>query len=304
MNIKPKLKSIIDFLVFIILISIIYVGVGHFIDRFVPINRLSESTVYIVTEFILFAAIALSIAGTQFILYPLRKFFDATQEINVLKQSFASGKWGPDLLLGFSIGAVFMSVTMALAYLSGGYVPDHAVNFNINFGVPLIFFLFVGMAEELIFRGFVFLTCEKGFGTKWSIVITSLLFGYFHMFNKLDGIAEDYKPLCCLFLAIEAGFLLNAAFLIRRSLWIPIGIHWSWNLFETSIFGAKEGQIHFLPSLFTGHYQPGLFLPGFPMGMESSYITVVTGLITGFILMRYAKSNKDRLALEATKGQK
>lgn len=304
MNLKPKLKSIINFLVFIICMSLIYVGVGYFIKAFVPISKLNESTFYIVTEFILFAAIALSIASTQIFLYPLRKFFNSSDEPNVLAQSFRSRIWGTDLLLGFSIGAIFMSVTMALAYLGGGYIPDHNINFNINFGVPLIFFLAVGLAEELIFRGFVFLTFEKGFGTRWAIVIASLLFGYFHMLNKLDGIAEDYKPLCCLFLSIEAGFLLNAAFLIRRSLWIPIGIHWSWNLFETSIFGAKEGQIHFLPSLFTGHYQPGLFLPGFPMGMESCYITVATGLITGFILMRYAKSNRDRHVLEATKSQK
>ncbi len=303
MTLKPKLKSVIDCLVFFILMSITYVAIGYFTHWFVPIRKLNESTFYIVFEFILFASIAVSIAGTQYFLIPLQKIFGTTKENNVLMQSFASNKWGPDLLLGFSIGAVFMTVTTALAYLGGGYVPDPHINLSINLGVALIFFLFVAMAEELIFRGFIFQTCERGFGTKWSIVITSLLFGYFHMLNKLDGIAEDYKPLACLFLAIEAGFLLNAAFLIRRSLWIPIGIHWSWNLFETSIFGAKEGQIHFLPSLFTGHYQPGLFLPGFPMGMESSYITVATGLITGFILMRFAKSNHNLQVPENQKGQ-
>ncbi len=292
MNIKPKLKSLIDLAVFSVFLYLFYYVTRLGFDIFSAKVKLDDAKYYIIFEFLFFVTIALAILATQKVM-----------KTKILTEVFSSSKWGLDILLGFSIGAVFMSVTMALAYLGGGYLPDPTINLNINFAVPLIFFLFVGMAEELIFRGFIFPTFEKGFGTKWSIAITSLMFGFFHMLNKLDGIAEDYKPLACLFLAIEAGFLLNAAFLIRRSLWIPIGIHWSWNLFETSIFGAKEGQIHFLPSLFTGHYQPGLFLPGFPMGMESSYITVVTGLITGFILMRFAKSNNNLHVPESKKGQ-
>lgn len=303
MNLKAKFKSILEMIIFCTLFKLFHLVTKNSFDSFTRKVNLDDAKYYIIFEFLFFLLIALAIFTTQLPMNAIRKKFGIEDKTKLLTDIFVSSRWGSDLLLGFSIGAIFMSVTMALAYLGGAYTPDHSVNFNINFAVPLVFFLLVGMAEELIFRGFIFLTLEKGFGTRWAIIIASLLFGFFHMLNKLNGIAEDYKPLCCLFLAIEAGFLLNAAFLVRRNLWIPVGIHWSWNLFETSIFGAKEGQIDFLPSLFTGHYQPGLFLPGFPMGMESCYITLATGLITGCILMKYAKSNRARQVLQATKSR-
>lgn len=290
---KSKIVSLIELLVFTLFLFSFYFVSRFGFDRFASKVRLDDARYYIIFEFLFFISIALAVFATQ-------KIF----KTKILSNVFISNKWGLDILLGFSIGAIFMLVTMALAYMGGAYVPDTKLNLNINFAVPLTFFLFVGLAEELIFRGFIFNVFEKGFGTKWSMVITSLLFGFFHMVNTLEGIAEDYKPLACLFLAIEAGFLLNVAFLIRRSLWIPVGIHWSWNLFETSIFGAKEGQIHFLPSLITGHYQPGLFLPGYPMGMESSYITLFTGVATALILMRFVKSNDALRVPQNEKSQK
>lgn len=304
MNFKTKLISLLEMFIFLIFLLVTYLATRTSFDLFTRKVTLDDSKYYIIFEFLFFLGIVVAILASQVPMNAVRRRFGIEEESKLLTDIFASSRWGSDILLGFSIGAIFMSVTIALAYLGGAYTLDHSINFNINFAVPLVFFLLVGLAEELIFRGFIFLTFEKGFGTKWALVIASLLFGYFHMLNKLNGVAEDYKPLCCLFLAIEAGFLLNAAFLIRRNLWIPVGIHWSWNLFETSIFGAKEGQIDFLPSLFTGHYQPGLFLPGFPMGMESCYITLATGLITGCILLQYAKSNRARQVLQATKGQR
>lgn len=292
MKINAKIKSLLEIVLFIAFLFINYLGIGFFSQKFVPIQSLQQSTFYIIFEFLLFLAIVVAILATQAILNPMQNVLGFKEKSKLLTDALKSPQWGVDLMLGFTLGAVFITVTMALVYLGGGYTPDMHINLNFNVLVPLVFFLFVGLAEELIFRGFIFLSVEKGFGTKIAIVVASLLFGFFHMVNQIDGIGETYKPLACLFMAIEAGFMLNAAFLIRRSLWIPVGIHWSWNLFETSIFGAKEGQIDFLPSLFTGHYNPGLFLPGFPMGMESSYVTLVTGFLTGLILLKYAKSTK------------
>ncbi len=291
MKINAKAKSLIDMVVFLVLLFSTYMGIGVLTDKVVPIQTLQKSTFYTIFELFLFLAIVVAILGTQAILNPLQNVLGFKEKGKILTETFKSPKWGQDLLLGFTIGAIFLCVTASLIYLGGGYSPDYHINLSFNVLIPLVFFLLVALAEELIFRGFVFLTLEKGFGTKISVAITSLLFGYFHMVNHIDGIGEVYKPVACLFLAIEAGFLLNSAFLIRRSIWIPVGIHWSWNLFETSIFGAREGQIDFLPSLFTGHYNDGLFLPGFPMGMESSYITLVMGFLVGLILWRYRQKS-------------
>ena len=39
-------------------------------------------------------------------------------------------------------------------------------------------------------------------------------------------------------IAIEAGGLLAASYVATRSLWMPIGLHWSWNLFEGPVWGS------------------------------------------------------------------
>lgn len=288
---KAKLLALLEILLFTIFMFINYLTLPLLFVMLVPMKKLQEATCYTIYEFMFFIAILGSAWVTGFASRSLRKRLGLKIEPSILKTAFVSPTWGKDLLLGFSIGAIFVIVNMSLLYLGGGYTPMTPVNWNFNLLVPLTFFLFVGFAEELTSRGFIFLTLEKGFGTRVALVVASLQFGFFHMINEINGIGEQYKPLACLFLAIEAGFLLNAAFLIRRSLWLPIGIHWSWNLFESSVYGPKEGQIKFLPTLFTGHYHEGLFLPGFPMGMESSYVTLVTGFVTGLILLRYAKKN-------------
>ncbi len=71
-----------------------------------------------------------------------------------------------------------------------------------------------------------------GLAPGWDSILSALVFGLLHMINPgatlWAGIA----------VAIEAGILLAAAFVLTRRLWLAIGIHFAWNFVEGGIFGT------------------------------------------------------------------
>jgi membrane protease YdiL (CAAX protease family) len=61
-------------------------------------------------------------------------------------------------------------------------------------------------------------------------------FGLTHLINPqatLEG---------ALFIAVEAGILLAAAFMPTRQLWLSIGFHMAWNRTRSAIFRASSPE--------------------------------------------------------------
>ena len=61
-------------------------------------------------------------------------------------------------------------------------------------------------------------------------------FGLIHAANKGATLEST------LAIALEAGILLAASYILTRSLWLPIGLHFGWNFTEGGIFGAAAGS--------------------------------------------------------------
>ena len=80
--------------------------------------------------------------------------------------------------------------------------------------------------EELRDRGILFRLLEQNLGTWGALGLSAVAFGFSHWKNP--G-ATWWSSLA---IALEGGVLLAALYAATRSLWIPIGVHWSWNLFE------------------------------------------------------------------------
>ena len=84
--------------------------------------------------------------------------------------------------------------------------------------------------EELLFRGILFRWLEE-FGGSWlALLLTSALFGAAHLGNPN---ATAFSAFC---IAVEAGVLLGAAYMLTRSLWLPMGLHAAWNFTQGEIF--------------------------------------------------------------------
>lgn len=123
-------------------------------------------------------------------------------------------------------------------------------------GTLLLFALgcfFVGVFEELAFRGVIFLGALKRFGTSprgvfLSIVITSAVFGLFHLANLLDG-ADPGGVLLQIGYSFLIGGMCAIALLKTGSLWPPILLHALYNFNGYLVPKLGSGEIWTAPSI-------------------------------------------------------
>ncbi|GID28280.1 CPBP family intramembrane glutamic endopeptidase [Paractinoplanes brasiliensis] len=176
----------------------------------------------------------------------------------------------PELLFGAVFGILFIGVSI-LALLT-------EFSFSRSTGDPVT--IVAGMAatslgaavtEELLFRGLALQALERMAGSGVALAVTALLFGLLHLANPAA------TPWSSLAIAVEAGVLLGAAFLWRRSIWFAVGLHFAWNtavgLLGIPVSGhAAEGLLVTRP---TG---PAL-LTGGAFGLEASIVPVVVSLL-------------------------
>jgi membrane protease YdiL (CAAX protease family) len=177
---------------------------------------------------------------------------------------------------GFLLGALLMTAVTGVIALGGGYqllgwatIPEDTTRAALLARAVLIF-LAVGIFEEVLFRGVVFRQLEQAIGTWLAITASALFFGFGHRGNP--GVTW----VSILAIAIEAGALLGAAYVATRSLWMPIGLHWAWNLFEGPVWGSPVSGLPLAvladarfpgPRLLTGGaFGPEASLPGMLLG--------------------------------------
>jgi hypothetical protein len=85
-------------------------------------------------------------------------------------------------------------------------------------------------------------------------------------------------------IAIEAGVLFAAAYVAFRSLWVPIGMHWAWNLFEGPVFGTPVSGMS-MHSLLHGELRGSALVTGGAFGPEAGLVCIGLGaLLGGFFL--------------------
>ena len=132
--------------------------------------------------------------------------------------------------------------------------------------------------EELVFRGYVFQNMIAGIGLKWSVILSSLIFGFGHALNPEASILSS------VLIAIITPQLIYA-YLKTGQLWLPIGLHLGWNFFQASIFGfAASGQKS--PSMISQSPIGPEWLSGGAFGAEGS-ILVIPFTILSFFLIHY-----------------
>ncbi|MBP3506064.1 MAG: CPBP family intramembrane metalloprotease [Lachnospiraceae bacterium] len=190
----------------------------------------------------------------------------------------------PNLLLGFTIGGLFIVCVIGVLALFGVYrigaISIDWIGLILNFAM----FSIVAVSEEIIFRGLLFRMINDRFSTILAFIISSLLFGIIHLTTV------DF--LTAMAISVEAGFMLAAAYKLWNNLWVPIGIHWAWNFFLGPIFGVGVSGISqdacvIIPKI-TGPY----ILTGGDNGFEGSIVTFLLGLSIGLVLLRY-KTHKN-----------
>ena len=139
----------------------------------------------------------------------------------------AAKEWG----FGIVIGAFAMSLTVAFIAALGGY---HITGYNGPqvLTAVLSMALISGIPEEILFRGIIFRFLEKWLGSAVALTLSALLFGVAHISNP------NSSWLAAFAIAIEAGVMLGAVYMMTRRLWAAIGLHMAWNTAQGGIFGV------------------------------------------------------------------
>lgn len=127
------------------------------------------------------------------------------------------------------------------------------------------------IVEELIFRGLFLQAMEKWVGSWIALAVSSLFFGAVHFGNSNATIWSSIA------ITMEAGVLLGAAFLWRRNLWFPMGLHFAWNTLEQLLGIPVSG--HPSAGLFTVEVVGPVLLTGGNFGLEGSIVPVIISLL-------------------------
>ncbi len=195
-------------------------------------------------------------------------------------------RWFKHFLTGSGIGAALMLFPALFLYL-GGWVSWQTSSVEI---MPLLSaagsFIAVAVAEEFLFRGFIFQRLMDGFG-KWPAQL--IMAGYFlliHMNNP--GMTGSLK----LFASINiflASIMFGLAFIKTGRLAMPIGLHFMANCVQGTLLGfgvSGNKEISLLKPLF--HNAPQ-WLTGGSFGLEASVPGLIFVILSIILLYKWKR---------------
>lgn len=201
------------------------------------------------------------------------------------------GQWPPELklsaaplelLAGGAVGTAMMAVVVGLLCLIGVYEVSgpHA-------GAPwrmATIAIESGFIEELLFRAIIARLMMRAFGAWPSLVLQAALFGAVHMGNP------NATPVAAVAIAVEAGLMLAAFYMLTGRLWVSIGVHAAWNFTQGWLWGAPVSGTPRTPSLLISGPKPGApeFLSGGAFGPEASLPCIVVGTSMAIVVLWWA----------------
>jgi membrane protease YdiL (CAAX protease family) len=192
----------------------------------------------------------------------------------VSKGSLAEALAG--VAIGFALFAIVIGILAALGVYSVGGVNAASVVL-----APLAAALMAGITEEVLVRGIAFRILEGWLGSWLALAISASLFGLMHLPNP------QATWLSSAAIALEAGVMLAAAYMVTRRLWLAIGIHAAWNFAQSGIFGVAASGVESTGYL-KGDLQGPALLSGGAFGPEASIVAVVVCLATGAVMLLVA----------------
>jgi uncharacterized protein len=257
-----------------ILSLILTLSLTRYIIRFFTVDILPGEWVAVIT--------AVAVAITTIMVYRFLFMKYEGRKIKELKVGNAAYL----VFAGLLIGLLLQSLTIFVMHLAGSYTITGFNSMNVLL-IPLAMAISSSVFEELLIRGVLFRIMEQSLGSYAALGISALIFGLLHVSNPNSNIWIGLS------LAIQAGLLLGAAFMVTRSLWVPIGIHFAWNFFQSGVFGAATSGIQFQNSLLSVMIDGNKWITGGAFGPEGSVQATLFCLIAAVIMILKSKKHNN-----------
>ena len=204
---------------------------------------------------------------TLIIVYLFRRFIDRRSFCSIgfqFNQPFRR-----DLLVGMVMGIGLIGLVFVILLTSGNIAITDIQLPGSAFAIAVGMMIMVGIGEELVTRGYIQGNLMTSMNKYVALLLTSFLFAGGHMLNpnvSLLGLVN----------IILAGLMLGIYYVHKKNLWLPIGMHFTWNLFQGPVFGSQVSGVS-IDSIFSFKIIGGDLLTGGSFGFEASIVT--TGLM-------------------------
>jgi hypothetical protein len=179
-----------------------------------------------------------------------------------------------NLAAGLGAGLIVFSAAVAAAALLGVYRLEGQGDLSGLLRALIASALFPAISEEMLFRGIIFRWTEEWGGSWAALAVSSALFGAAHSFNPGSSWVATS------FIAVEAGVLLGGAYMLTRSLWMPMGLHAAWNFTQGEIFDIPVSGLD-QHGLVTARMSGPALLTGGHFGLEASVLTLIVATVAG-----------------------
>ena len=213
-----------------------------------------------------------------------------------MRLRFSTKLFAYGTLLGLILPLLIIAVifTMGMATVVATPARFSAIElFSIIIGT-LFLLGFIALAEELVFRGMALREWALKIGWPRAIVLSALYFGIVHVIGLLPRITTTEGAWIVLS-GLIVGVLLAAMYIRSKSLWLPIGFHFGWNLCLQLFLGTTISGHEANFGLFRTELSGPVILTGGTFGVESSVITYVIYIAVTILFLSYAKSGRPEL---------
>jgi membrane protease YdiL (CAAX protease family) len=285
---EPRLRAGWRLLMQTMMLAIItfFIGIPFSLLSFIPGLNLPEELFLFIYQVIEILAITLSV-------FLARRFLDRRSFVSL---GLKIDRWlMMDILSGIAITFLMMGFIFIIEWGFGWLTFDgFAWNFDdistiiVRSLVMFITFIFVGWNEELLYRGYHLQTIASGLNAFWGVLISSMVFGVMHLGNLNATWASAVGILF-------AGLFLAYGYFATGRLWLPIGLHIGWNIFEGVIFGFPVSGMDFYHLTRITVTGPELWTGG-GFGPEAGLV-VLPGLLLGVLLIyvytHFARNQKN-----------
>jgi hypothetical protein len=203
------------------------------------------------------------------------------RDFSTLGLTLQSG-WARELSVGLAIGTALQLIVMAVLAVTHSVHYSPLAGYSLHFwrlvGANILLFAIAATVEELAFRGYAFKWLMWSVGPPAALIILGILFGAAHLTNPNPTLLSTLNT-------VLAGILLAIPYVRTRSMWMQIGVHWSWNLVLCTIVSLPVSGINFGPALFVTENSGPRWLTGGNYGPEGgAAVTIVSVLGIAWLL--------------------
>jgi hypothetical protein len=196
--------------------------------------------------------------------------------------------WRPtsarELLLGMGLGGAFASLVILIP-LAGGQArfaaaeaPEHPWS-TVAFVAFIL--LFGAAGEEMLFHGYGFQLLARKAGNFAAILPVAALFGWVHTGNEGSNALGIVNTAAW-------GAILGYAWVRTQALWLPIGLHFGWNL-ALPLLGAKLSGFTMGVAGYTLTWSGNVLWSGGEYGPEGGVLTTAAVVTLAVVLPRLFK---------------